>query len=204
MSGRSKPGETRKQVYRYVREQLEAGQPPSVREVQKSFGFKAFQTAHEHLEKLVAEGRLAKRSGARGYCLPETPVPVIRIPILGRVQAGVLSTAIEDLEGYIPVHAPPASQDLFGLKVRGDSMINAGILENDIVIVRSQSTADPGDIVVALVEDEATVKRLRIRWKRLELHAENPDYAPIIPAPGQCTILGKVVEVRRFMEGKGY
>jgi repressor LexA len=203
MSGHSRPGETRERIYHHVREQLESGQPPTVREVQKSFGFKAFQTAHEHLEKLVAEGKLAKRSGARGYCLPEPITPVARIPVLGRVQAGALSTAVEDLEGYVPVHANSA-QGLFGLQVSGDSMINAGILEGDVVIVRSQATADPGDIVVALVEDEATVKRLRIRRRKIELHPENPDYDPIIPPPDQCTILGKVIEVRRFFEGRGY
>ena len=79
-------------------------------------------------------------------------------------------------------------------------MQDAGILPDDIVIVRAQATADSGDIVVALVDDEATVKTLRLRNKRIELHPENDDFEPIIPPPDQCTILGKVIEVRRSLE----
>ena len=153
MSPRTKPGETRERVYRFVRERLEVGQSPTVREIQKEFGFRAVQTAHEHLEKLVAEGRLAKRAGeARGYCLPggqlPGPPPAL-VPLLGRVQAGALSTAVEDLEGHIPAKSK-SSEDLFALTVRGGSMIEAGILPGDVVIVRSQPTAESGEIVVAL------------------------------------------------------
>ncbi|MGB0579526.1 MAG: transcriptional repressor LexA, partial [Limisphaerales bacterium] len=175
MAERTKRGETRERVYRFVRERLEAGQPPTVREVQDAFGFGAFQTAHGHLERLVADGRLAKRAGARGYCLPgdRTEPPAAMVPILGRVQAGALSTAVEDLEGYVSAKST-GSEDLFGLRVRGESMIGVGILPDDIVLVRSQPTADTGDIVVALVEDEATVKTLRVRRRRVELHPENP------------------------------
>ena len=79
-------------------------------------------------------------------------------------------------------------------------MQDAGILPDDIVIVRAQATADSGDIVVALVDDEATVKTLRLRNKRIELHPENDDFETIIPPPDQCTILGKVIEVRRSLE----
>ena len=79
-------------------------------------------------------------------------------------------------------------------------MRDAGILPGDIVVVRQQPNADPGDIVVALVEDEATVKTLRIRGGRVELHPENPDFQPIIPEAGSFSILGKVVEVRRYLE----
>lgn len=202
MPARTKPGETRERVYRFVRARLEAGQPPTVREIQKAFGFRAFQTAHGHLERLVAEGQLAKRTGeARGYCLPGESAgpPAVSVPILGRVQAGALSTAMEDLEGYVSAKSK-SSEELFALRVRGESMIGAGILPGDIVLVRSQPSAESGDIVVALVEDEATVKTLRIRGRRIELHPENPDFEPIIPPPGECSILGKVVEVRRALE----
>lgn len=202
MSPATQPGRTRQRVYRYVRRQLEAGQPPTVREVQKAFGFRAVQTAREHLERLVKEGLLAKRRGqARGYCLPrgqsEGPPPVL-VPLLGRVQAGGLNVALEHLEGYVPVKARSA-ENLFGLRVRGESMTGAGILPDDIVIVRSQPSAENGQIVVALIDDEATVKTLRIRRRRVELHPENPDFNPIIPPPGQCRILGKVIEVRRVL-----
>jgi repressor LexA len=85
------------------------------------------------------------------------------------------------------------------LRVRGESMTGAGILPNDIVVVRRQPTARSGEIVVALVGDEATVKRLRIRGKRLELRPENPGFDPIVPGPDGLTLLGKVIEVRRYL-----
>ena len=80
-------------------------------------------------------------------------------------------------------------------------MTGAGILPGDIVVVRQQAEAASGDIVVALVGDEATIKKLRLRRDRIELHPENPAFTPIIPRAGECTLLGKVVEVRRYLEG---
>jgi repressor LexA len=200
--GRTPAGQTRERVLHLVRERLLAGLPPTVREVQQAFGFRSVETAREHLEALVAEGRLSKRKGrARGYRLPSSmgPAPVL-VPLLGQVAAGSLDFAAEDLEGYISVQTRRSAGPLFALRVRGDSMTGAGILAGDVVVVRRQRTADPGEIVVALVGDEATVKRLRVRGKRVELHPENPDYEPIVPDPGQLTLLGKVVEVRRQID----
>ena len=201
-----KPGSSRERAFRYVRDQVHAGLPPTVREVQAALGFKAVQSAAEHLDRLVRDGRLVKQPGkARGYALPPalTPSrPIRQVPILGRVHAGQLHEAIEDIEGYVPIHARP-SEDLFGLRVQGDSMIEAGILHDDLVIVRRQPTARSGDIVVALVDDEATVKRLRIVGRRIELHPENSRFKPILPNPDACTILGKVIEVQRSLEKKG-
>ena len=88
-----------------------------------------------------------------------------------------------------------AWDELFGLRVHGDSMRDAGILDGDLVLVRRQPRAHTGEIVVALVGDEATVKRLRMRGRRVELHPENPDYEPIVPHPRDVTLLGKVIEV---------
>jgi len=194
------PGQTRERVYHYVRERLFAGRPPTIREVQHAFSFRAVETARGHLETLVREGRLAKRTGeSRGFTLPELPAPKL-VPILGRVQAGALSTAVQDLEGYIPVESTHVSQDLFALRVNGESMTGVGIYPGDLVVVRRQATASSGEIVVALVEDEATVKRLRIRKGRIELHPENPDFDVITPPRYQCMILGQVIEVRRFLD----
>lgn len=194
------PGQTRERVYRYVRERLFEGRPPTIRDVQRAFSFKAVETARGHLEALVREGLLEKRAGeARGFTLPDLPAPKL-VPILGRVQAGALSTAVQDLDGYIPVESTHVSQDLFALRVRGESMTGAGIYPDDLVVVRRQATANSGEIVVALVEDEATVKRLRIRKGRIELHPENPDFEVITPSRYQCLILGKVIEVRRFLD----
>jgi repressor LexA len=196
--GKTPAGETRERIYQFVRGRLLRGLPPTVREVQEAFGFRAVQTAREHLEALVAEGRLEKRSSrSRSYRLPGTEaVPTVLVPLLGRVQAGDLSTAVEDLEGYIPYESS-TGEELFALHVRGDSMSGAGILDGDIVVVRRQVFANPGEIVVALVDDEATVKRFRVRRGRAELHPENPAYEPIVPPRGEMKLLGKVIELRR-------
>lgn len=201
--GRTPAGQTRDRVFRFVREKLLGGNPPTVREVQAAFKFRSPQTAREHLEGLVEEGRLLKDAGkARGYRLPASAgAPPVLVPLLGRVPAGPLDAAVEDLEGYVPVESSRASGELFGLRVRGESMTGAGILPGDIVVVRRQPRAETGDIVVALVGDEATVKRLRLRGRQVELHPENLRFEPIVPEPGRFALLGKVVEVRRYLEG---
>ncbi|MFP4374357.1 MAG: transcriptional repressor LexA [Spirochaetaceae bacterium] len=199
----SEPGKTRTEVYRFVRDRIVSGNPPTVREVQQAFGFRAVQSAREHLEELVREGLLEKTPGkARGYRMPGAENrPAALVPLLGRVQAGALTTATEDLEGYVAVRSRFRGEDLFALRVRGESMRDAAILDGDIVIVRRTATADHGDIVVALVEDEATVKRLYRRGDRIELHPENPAFDPIIPEnTAQFSLLGRVIEVRRYLE----
>jgi repressor LexA len=202
--GRTPTGETRRKIFAFMRDRLLAGEPPTVREVQDAFGFRAVQSAHEHLEALVAEGLLDKDSGrARSYRLADTvapQAPLRMVPLVGRVQAGPLSAAIEDPEGYLPIPSRLSEKDLFALRVRGDSMEGAAILEDDIVVARRQPTADSGDIVIALIGDEATVKRLWRRGRRIELRAENPRYAPIVPSSGEFSLLGKVIEVRRYLD----
>ncbi len=202
-------GETRREIFAFVRDQIAAGAPPTVREVQRAFGFRAVQSARQHLEALVAEGRLAKEAGtARGYRLPAGggngadtgPVGAVRyIPRLGRVQAGALREAIEDPDGWVPASGSDQPDDeLFALTVRGESMLGAGILPGDTVVVRRQETARDGEIVVASVEGEATVKRLKLSAGRITLQPENPDFASIVIAPDtEIRILGRVVEVRR-------
>ena len=201
--GRTPPGRTRERVLHFVRRRLLLGRPPTVRDVQRAFGFRAVETARQHLEALVREGRLAKERGvARGYRLrPEGGTPTVLVPLLGRVQAGELTTAVEDLESYLPVRSRRSPDELFGLRVRGESMTGAGILPDDVVIVRRQPTASSGDLVVALVDDEATVKRLRRRGRRVELHPENAAFEVIVPDPKELRILGVVLEVRRYLEG---
>ena len=165
---------------------------------------RAVQSAREHLEALVAEGLLAKEAGrARGYRLPSAvaaAAPTRLVPLLGRVQAGGLTAAIEDPEGYLPLRSRRREKELLALRVRGDSLQGAGILDGDIVVLRRQATAESGEIVVALVGDEATVKRLRRRGRRIELHPEHPDFDMIVPDPGGLVILGKVIEVHRYLD----
>jgi len=204
MAPKTPPGQTRRQIHRFVRERLLEGRPPTVREVQQAFGFRSVQSAREHLETLVAEGKLSKVPGkARGYRLPRggDAGPATLVPLLGRVQAGDLTTAVEDPDGgYLAVQTRAAGDELFALRVRGESMSGAGILPGDVVIARRQPTASSGDVVVALVGDEATVKTLRRRGRRIELHPHNPDFEPIVPDPAEVVLLGKVIEVRRFLE----
>jgi len=189
-------------VLRFVSERLLSGLPPTVREVQQAFGFRSVQTAREHLDALVAERRLTREPGkSRGLRLPgDGRPPLALVPLLGRVQAGALTAAAEDIEGHVPVRSRRPAGELFALRVRGASMSGAGILDGDVVIVRRQPAATSGDIVVALVGDEATVKRLRLRGGRAELHPENPAFPVIVPPAGELAVLGKVVEVRRFLE----
>ena len=208
-------GETRERIYRFVRERLLAGLPPTVREVQEAVGLRAVESARTHLERLVADGRLAKDPGiARGYRLPGGAGAAVLVPLVGRVQAGGLTAAIEDPDGYVAVGNVVAGRGgspgtgsgrLFALRVAGDSMRDAGILEGDVVIVRRDARPRDGQIVVALVGDEATVKTLRHASGRgkgrsgrhIELHPANPDFEPIVLDARDVEILGRVVEVRR-------
>lgn len=198
------PGRTREQVFAFVRERLLRGQPPTIRDVQQAMGFRAVESARSHLTALCGEGRLVREPGARGYRLPAMAAsapegPTVLVPVIGEVQAGDLTTAVESPEGHIPVQTRYPPDELFALGVRGRSMVGAGILPGDLVVVRRQPSAEDGEIVVALVGDEATVKRLRRRRGRVELEPANPRFRPILVDPEAVTLLGKVIEVRRFL-----
>ncbi len=195
-------GDSRQRVYQYVRDQILAGNPPTVREVQEALGFGAVESAREHLEALVSEGFLEKLGRqSRAYRLPGFQSrPSIPVPLLGRVQAGALTTAVEDLEGYIPVNPRADDDELFALRVQGESMRDAGILPGDVVVVRRQADAPRGSIVVALVDDEATVKQLFVSGDQVELRPRNPAFASIVVPASELVLLGKVIEVRRYIE----
>ncbi|MCG3205960.1 MAG: LexA repressor [Elusimicrobia bacterium] len=179
-------------IYRFIQEYIEENhRPPSLREIGDHLDL-SVGTVQDQVEAIRRKGFLTKDpTKARGLRLPITAQ---QVPILGRVHAGPLHAAIENVEGYLPVGAQFSPSKHFALKVRGDSMIEAGILEGDMVIVRVQATAENGDIVVARVEDEATVKRLRRRGERTILEPANPAYTPL---EGPFSLLGVVVEVRR-------
>jgi repressor LexA len=205
--------DTRERIYSFVKDRILAGVPPTVREVQQALGFKSTATAREHLDRLVSDGRLVRESGlSRGFRLPAPASAgghALLIPVLGRVQAGEWNLAVEDIEGYVWVpdryagrtrRTKAPDERLFALRVRGESMVGKGILPDDLVIVRRQPDAESGQIVVALVDDEATVKTLRRRGRRIELHPANPAFDVLRPDPGQLAILGRVVEVRRELD----
>ena len=193
---------TRERIFEFVRGRILAGEPPTVREVQQRFGFKSVASAREQLDRLIEEGRLQRLGNvSRGFRLPpgQGPQLVRRIPVVGRVQAGALSLAVEDIEDYIPLDAPGTEDGVFALRVRGDSMRDAGILEGDFVIVRPEKDARNGEIVVALVGEEATIKRLYKRGPVIELRPENPAYPPILVPAKQVELAGRVIEVRRYL-----
>ncbi len=199
--GRTPRGETRAKILEYMRQRILRGDPPTVREVQRAFGFRAVESARAHLHALVREGHLVQRPGlSRGYRLPGAWGRNAMVPLLGQIQAGGLSEAIEDPEGYLSVQHSFSPEELFALRVRGRSMIGVGILPDDLVIVRRQTTAHAGEVVVALVGDEATVKTLHFRGGRAILRPENPEFEPIEPELDELKILGRVIEVRRFLD----
>lgn len=170
----------------------ENGYPPSVREICAAVGLKSTATVSYHLNELKRQGRIhGDSSKKRAISLPETQ-RVGRIPLVGVVTAGLPILAVENQEGTIPWDG---DQSCFALRVRGDSMIGAGILNGDKVVVRPQPDADNGEIVVALLGDEATVKRLHRDKDGIWLLPENPNYDPIDGREAQ--ILGKVKAVIR-------
>ncbi len=197
----TKPGKTKNRIYQFVRKRLLAGQPPTVREVQKQFGMRAVQSAKSHLDALVREGRLIKESGkARGYRLPANVRPGALVPIVGRVQAGPFNAAIQDIEGYIPVQSQTDSESVFALRIKGDSMMDAGILDGDVVLVRPEQNIYQGDIVVAMVGEETVVKEFRRHGKKVQLYPHNSNYPVLSLEAKDLAIVGKVVEVRRYLE----
>lgn len=196
---RTTPGRTRERVFRFVRGRLRVGEPPTVREVQEAMGFGAVESARKQLDALVAEGRLTKLPGkARGYRLARARGgAVAQVPILGEIEAGHLEEAIEQPDGWVVCEVRFDPDELFALRVRGESMVGAGILPGDVVIVRRQQTVRPGDIVAALIGDEATIKTYRLRRRHPVLEPANPSFEPIVPHDADFRILGKVIEVRR-------
>jgi repressor LexA len=190
--------EKQQQILAFI-EQFSAreGYSPSVREICDATGIRSTSTVHAYLKRLEDDGYIDRRSGLnRAIRLPGENVT--RVPLLGRVTAGMHILAVEEVEDYVPFSGGsqyPAGE-LFALRVTGTSMINAGILDRDVVIVRRCNTAQNGDIVVALIGDEATVKRIFVEKDHIRLQPENDAYEPIIVK--EVTVLGKVISLVRY------
>ena len=196
-----------RRIVQFIRETLrERGYPPTVREIGEAVGLTSSSSVHSQLENLERMGLLHKdptKPRAIGLAPPGGEVPLdpgVPVPLVGRIAAGSPVLAIENLESYLPVPSIMAGRgNLFALKVAGDSMIEAGILDGDIVVIREQEEAENGDIVAALLpgpgEDEATVKRLQRKGGRVMLVPENPTMDPFEMTDGR--ILGVVVAVMR-------
>ena len=178
------------EILDYIRDRIDQGLPPSVREICAALEIKSTSTAHKYLKEL--QDRMN-----RAITLPEERS--LRVPLLGTVTAGQPILAVEEVEGYVPFRGQGlSSKDLFALRVRGESMIKAGILDGDIVIIRKTPTAENGQIVVALVEDEATVKRFYKENGHYRLQPENDAMEPIYV--DSVSILGRVVALLREYE----
>ncbi len=193
------------QVLDFIRDHSrENGFPPSVREIGGRFGLSP-ATVHDHIKALERKGSLERRANrSRSLVVAEperqhaTPTDV---PVVGRVAAGSPILAEENIEDVVRLPEGWAADGSFLLKVEGDSMEGAHILDGDYVLVRPQQTASNGEIVIALIEDEATVKRFYKAKNRVELRAENPAYGPIeieFSEGVSVGIVGKVVGVMRF------
>jgi len=190
-------------IYDFIRSTIDnRGIPPTMREIGEEFDIRSTNGVEGHLAALERSGLIARERGtSRGIALREVGGPVAAVPLLGRVAAGTPVLAPENREGEVMVDLSLFSfrsvRNVFALKVKGESMINAHILDGDTILVRAQATARDGDIVVALVEGEATVKRFFARKNSVRLQPENSSMKPIIIDRGEFLILGKAVGVLR-------
>ena len=190
------------QVLEFLRRRINEGLPPTFREIADYFGIKSTNGVHSILVALEKKGYIYKQSNrARGFALTELAGGSgWRIPVVGRVAAGLPILAEENIEGYLTVDDLHLKDEgVFGLRVKGDSMKNAGILDGDRVIVRRQESATTGDIVVAILDNEATVKRYYREADHIRLQPENDAYQPIIihERDEDFRLAGKVVGLVR-------
>ena len=196
-----------REILEYIKQEiLNKGYPPAVREICEAVHLKSTSSVHSHLETLEKNGYIRRDpTKPRAIEIIDDNFNLVRrevvnVPLVGTVAAGQPILAVENVDGYFPIPAEfMPNEQSFMLKVKGDSMINAGIFDGDQVLVKQQPTADNGDIVVALVEDSATVKTFYKEKGYYRLQPENDTMDPII-ITGEIQILGKVFGVMRFYQ----
>ena len=193
--------EKKMQILDFIRREIDdKGYPPSVREICLAVGLKSTSTVHAHLNRLEEEGYI-RRDATKPRALELTDTATVRgrsVPLVGRVTAGMPILAQQNIEEYYMLPQNLVGGDeVFILSVQGESMIEAGILDGDFVIVRRQSHAENGDIVVAMIDDEATVKRVFYEKTRVRLQPENSAMQPIYAR--DVTVLGRVIALFRQM-----
>lgn len=196
---------SQQKVYDYIVECSNNGRIPSIRELCEATGFKSTSTIAYYLKALEENGLIEREEKLNRCIRLKNDQPTVKVPLLGRVTAGQPILAVQDIESYIPVPREVSrSRELFALRVVGESMINAGIYDGDIIIVNRTPSAENGDIVVAMVTDEAsgeasaTVKRFYKEKGRYRLQPENDAFEPIIV--DEVALLGKVVTLIRNYE----
>lgn len=187
-------------VYDYIAKTIrERGYAPSVRDIKEALDYKSTSTVHMYLGRLEMLGYILKDEGkSRALRLCDEVPAAAGVPLLGNVTAGAPILAAENYEGVVPFvpHGGYQKENLFALRVQGESMIDAGILDGDVVIVNRTPYADNGEIVVAMVEDSATVKRFYKEDGHYRLQPENKTMQPIIVP--RAEVLGKVIAVQRY------
>ena len=199
-----KISEKQKEILEYIKQEiLNKGYPPAVREICEAVHLKSTSSVHSHLETLEKNGYIRRDpTKPRAIEIMDdtfnlTRREMVNVPIIGNVAAGQPLLAVQNIENYFPIPAEyMPNQETFMLKVKGESMINAGILDGDHILVERQSTASNGEIVVALVDDSATVKTYYKEKGHIRLQPENDEMDPIIVE--NCQILGKVFGVLRL------
>ena len=200
-----KISDKQREILEYIKNEiLNKGYPPAVREICEAVHLKSTSSVHSHLETLEKNGYI-RRDPTKPRAIEIldddfnlTRREIVNVPMLGQVAAGEPILATENIENYFPIPAEfMPNKDTFMLKVKGESMINAGILNGDSVLVKQQPDAENGDIVVALVDDSATVKTFYKENGHFRLQPENDTMDPIIV--DDCTVLGKVFGVFRFL-----
>ena len=198
-------GDNQQRILEYIKSEIQTkGYPPSVREIANAVGLKSTSTVHGHLTRLEKKG-LLHRDAMKPRAMEVIGDPnfvrnaTTAIPVVGRVTAGLPILAEENVDEYIPIpDAMLGDGEHFILLVKGESMIQAGIMDGDYVVVRKQQEANNGDIVVAMIEDSATVKRFYKEHGHFRLQPENPTMDPIYT--DEVTILGKVVSLYRILQ----
>lgn len=198
-------GDNQQRILEYIKSEIQTkGYPPSVREIANAVGLKSTSTVHGHLTRLEKKG-LLHRDAMKPRAMEVIGDPnfvrnaTTAIPVVGRVTAGQPILAEENVDEYIPIpDAMLGDGEHFILLVKGESMIQAGIMDGDYVVVRKQQEANNGDIVVAMIEDSATVKRFYKEHGHFRLQPENPTMDPIYT--DEVIILGKVVSLYRILQ----
>lgn len=196
--------EKQQRIYNYLESYIaEHSCPPTIREIAEHSGLRGTATAMQHLEALERKGYIQRREGSRGISLTRKAVSSVSVPIVGTIKAGTPELATEDILGFCQIDANwLKGKGNFILKVSGDSMRDAGIFNGDYAIIRPQQTAENGEIVVALIDGEATLKRFYLEHDHIRLQPENMTMKPIIIHAGEAEtmIAGRLIKTVRFFD----
>lgn len=188
--------DSQQKVYDFLRKVAPGGVPPTVREICAATGLRSTSTVHAHLKTLERLGYISRGAGQNRSIRIEGAAAAAQVPIMGKVTAGQPILAVEDIEGYLPF-PEKEGKELFALHVSGLSMRDAGILDGDYVVAEQTPDAQNGDVIVAMIDDEATVKRFYREGNMIRLQPENPDFEPIYS--DRVGVLGKVIAVIRYL-----